>query len=198
MDFDPNTHDPALSHSPIKAVVAPRPIGWLSTLCPQGVANLAPYSFFNLVCDAPYMVMFATSGHKDSFNNVRATGEFVWNLVSEDLCEAMNASSGSVDPGVDEFELAGLEKAASRRVAPPRVARARAALECQLDQIVDLKSDDPTRRNSLVVGTVRSVFIADDAIVDGRFDVASVRPLARLGYRDYALIDKTFELQRPD
>jgi len=198
MEFDPNTHDPALSHSPIKAMVAPRPIGWLSTLSPQGVANLAPYSFFNLVCDAPYMVMFATSGHKDSFNNVRATGEFVWNLVSEDLCEAMNASSGSVDPGVDEFELAGLEKAASRRVAPPRVARARAALECQLDQIVDLKSDDPRRRNSLVIGTVRSVFIADDAIVDGRFDVASVRPLARLGYRDYALIDETFELQRPD
>jgi len=198
VDFDPNTHDPALSHSPIKAMVAPRPIGWLSTLSPQGVANLAPYSFFNLVCDAPYMVMFATSGHKDSFNNVRATGEFVWNLVSEDLCEAMNASSGSVDPGVDEFELAGLEKAASRRVAPPRVARARAALECQLDQIVDLKSDDPTRSNSLVIGTVRSVFIADDAIVDGRFDVASVRPLARLGYRDYALIDETFELQRPD
>ena len=198
MDFDPNTHDPALSHSPIKAMVAPRPIGWLSTLSPQGVANLAPYSFFNLVCDAPYMVMFATSGHKDSFNNVRATGEFVWNLVSEDLCEAMNASSGSVDPGVDEFELAGLEKAASRRVAPPRVARAMAALECQLDQIVDLKSDNPTRRNSLVIGTVRSVFIADDAIVDGRFDVASVRPLARLGYRDYALIDETFELQRPD
>ena len=198
MEFDPNTHDPALSHSPIKAMVAPRPIGWLSTLSPQGVANLAPYSFFNLVCDAPYMVMFATSGHKDSFNNVRATGEFVWNLVSEDLCEAMNASSGSVDPGVDEFELAGLEKAASRRVAPPRVARARAALECQLDQIVDLKSDDPTRSNSLVIGTVRSVFIADDAIVDGRFDVASVRPLARLGYRDYALIDETFELQRPD
>ena len=198
MEFDPNTHDPALSYSPIKAMVAPRPIGWLSTLSPQGVANLAPYSFFNLVCDAPYMVMFATSGHKDSFNNVRATGEFVWNLVSEDLCEAMNASSGSVDPGVDEFELAGLEKAASRCVAPPRVARAMAALECQLDQIVDLKSDDPRRRNSLVIGTVRSVFIADDAIVDGRFDVASVRPLARLGYRDYALIDETFELQRPD
>ena len=198
MEFDPNTHDPALSHSPIKAMVAPRPIGRLSTLSPQGVANLAPYSFFNLVCDAPYMVMFATSGHKDSFNNVRATGEFVWNLVSEDLCEAMNASSGSVDPGVDEFELAGLEKAASRCVAPPRVARARAALECQLDQIVDLKSDDPTRRNSLVIGTVRSVFIADDAIVHGRFDVASLRPLARLGYRDYAVIDETFELQRPD
>ena len=198
MDFEPNTHDLALSHSPIKAMVAPRPIGWLSTLSPQGVANLAPYSFFNLVCDAPYMVMFATSGHKDSFNNVRATGEFVWNLVSEDLCEAMNASSGSVDPGVDEFELAGLEKAASRRVAPPRVARARAALECQLDQIVDLKSDDPTRRNSLVIGTVRSVFIVDDAIVHGRFDVASLRPLARLGYRDYAVIDETFELQRPD
>lgn len=198
MDFDPNTRDPALSHSPIKAMVAPRPIGWLSTLSPQGVANLAPYSFFNLVCDAPYMVMFATSGHKDSFNNVRATGEFVWNLVSEDLCEAMNASSGSVDPGVDEFELAGLEKAASRRVAPPRVARARAALECQLDQIVDLKSDDLSRRNSLVIGTVRSVFIADDAIVDGRFDVASLRPMARLGYRDYAVIDETFELLRPD
>lgn len=198
MDFDPNNSDPALSHNPIKAMVAPRPIGWLSTLSPQGVANLAPYSFFNLVCDAPYMVMFATSGHKDSFNNVRATGEFVWNLVSKDLCEAMNASSGSVDPGVDEFELAGLEKAASCCVAPPRVARARAALECQLDQIVDLKSDDPTRRNSLVIGTVRSVFIADDAVVDGRFDVASVQPLARLGYRDYAVIDEAFELQRPD
>lgn len=197
MDFDPNTGDPALSHSPIKAMVAPRPIGWLSTLSPQGVANLAPYSFFNLVCDAPYMVMFATSGHKDSFNNVRATGEFVWNLVSEDLCEAMNTSSGSAAPGVDEFELAGLEKAASCSVAPPRVARARAALECQLDQIVDLKSDDPMRRNSLVIGTVRSVFIADGAIVDGRFDAAGVRPLARLGYRDYAVIEEIFELQRP-
>ena len=196
MDFDPNSGDPALSHSPIKAMVAPRPIGWLSTLSPQGVANLAPYSFFNLVCDAPYMVMFATSGHKDSFNNVRATGEFVWNLVSEDLCEAMNTSSGSAAPGVDEFELAGLEKAASRWWRR-RGARARAALECQLDQIVDLKSVDPTRRNSLVIGTVRSVFIADGAIVDGRFDAAGVRPLARLGYRDYAVIEEIFELQRP-
>ncbi|MBL6772059.1 MAG: flavin reductase family protein [Alphaproteobacteria bacterium] len=197
MDFDPDALDPALRHNPIKAMVAPRPIGWLSTLSPDGAVNLAPYSFFNLVCDAPYMVMFATSGHKDSFNNVRATGEFVWNLVSEDLCEAMNTSAGSAAPGADEFELAGLEKAASRCVAPPRVARARAALECQLDQIVDLKSDDPTRRNSLVIGTVRSVFIADGAIVDGRFDAAGVRQLARLGYRDYAVIEKIFELQRP-
>ena len=99
MDFDPNTHDPALNHSPIKAMVAPRPIGWLSTLSPQGVANLAPYSFFNLVCDAPYMVMFATSGHKDSFNNVRATGEFVWNLVFRgsvrgDECKLRQRGSG--------------------------------------------------------------------------------------------------------
>ena len=197
MHFDPDAIDQALKHNPIKALVAPRPIGWISSLSPGGTANLAPYSFFNLICDAPYMVMFASSGLKDSFNNVRATGEFVWNLVTKNLVHEMNASAGHYGPTVAEFAIAGLEKAPSHKVRPPRVAQALAALECQLDQIVPLKSDDAGRCNSLVIASVRHVFIDNAAILSGRFDAAHARTTARLGYFDYTVVEDTFELKRP-
>ena len=198
MYFDPNGKASGLPHNPIKALVAPRPIGWISSLSAGGVANLAPYSFFNLVADAPFMVMFATSGHKDSFCNVQATGEFVWNLVSNDLSDAMNKSSAHVEAGVDEFELAGLTKAPSKTVQPPRVAEAQAALECKLDQIVPLKSSVPGRSNSLVIATVSQAYINEDALTDGLFDVARLKVLSRLGYMDYAVVDNTFRLNRPE
>ena len=198
MYFDPNGKASGLPHNPIKALVAPRPIGWISSLSADGVANLAPYSFFNLVADAPFMVMFATSGHKDSFRNVQATGEFVWNLVSNDLSDAMNKSSAHVEAGVDEFELAGLTKAPSKTVQPPRVAEAQAALECKLDQIVPLKSSVPGRSNSLVIATVSQAYINEDALTDGLFDVARLKVLSRLGYMDYAVVDNTFRLDRPE
>lgn len=197
MFFDPNGAGSGLPHSPIKALVAPRPIGWISTLSPDGVANLAPYSFFNLVADSPTQVMFATTGHKDSFYNATARGEFVWNLVTADLTDAMNRSSASVDRSVDEFALAGLTKAPSRTVAPPRVAEAKAAFECVVDQFIPLRSSVPGQLNTLVLGTVNGVYIDDDLITDGLFDTSRAQPLARLGYMDYSTVEKTFTLQRP-
>jgi flavin reductase (DIM6/NTAB) family NADH-FMN oxidoreductase RutF len=198
MFLEPNGNPHPLPHNPVKALVAPRPIGWISTLSETGVANLAPYSFFNLIADAPFMVMFATSGHKDSFRNVQATGEFVWNLVNRELADAMNRSAAHVPAGVDEFALAGLTKAPSKTVAAPRVAEAKAALECRLDQIVPLKSTEAGRSNSLVIATVTQVYINDAALDQGLFDVAGVQSLARLGYMDYAAVETTFRLDRPD
>ena len=111
-----------LPHDPFKAIVGPRPIGWVSTLSAGGVPNLAPYSFFNAVCETPPIVVFSSSGPKDSLANVEATGEFVWNMATRPLAEAMNATSAAVPLETDEFALAGLETAPSRLVAPPRVA----------------------------------------------------------------------------
>ena len=198
MFFDPNGKAEGLSHNPMKALVAPRPIGWISSVSPTGTANLAPYSFFNLIADRPFMMMFATSGHKDSVFNVVATGEFVWNLVSHDLLEAMNRSAANVDANVDEFELAGVTKAPSETVNVPRVAEAKAALECKVDQFIPLKSDTEGRHNTMVIATVTRAFIQDDLIRNGRFDNQSARALSRLGYMDYAVIDSVFELDRPD
>jgi len=198
MFFDPNGRVPDLAHNPLKALVAPRPIGWISTLSSTGIANLAPYSFFNLIADAPFMVMFATSGHKDSFNNALATGEFVWNLVTHDLADAMNRSAQSVDAGTDEFELAGVTKAESMSVKPPRVAEAAAALECTVDQFIPLRSNQNDRHNSMIIGTVKKAFIRDDMLKDGMFDNAQAKALARMGYMDYAVADQIFQLQRPD
>lgn len=198
MYFDPNGKAPELAYNPIKAMVAPRPIGWISTVSATGICNLAPYSFFNLIADAPFMVMFATSGHKDSFCNAVASGEFVWNLVGEDLADAMNRSAATVEAGVDEFDLAGVTKAASQTVKAPRVAEAVAALECKVDQFVPLKSSIEGRHNSMVIATVSSAFIQDEFVVNGRFDTAAAKILARLGYADYTVVDRVFPLQRPN
>ncbi len=193
-----------LPHDPFKAIVAPRPIGWISTLDPEGRANLAPYSFFNGVADAPPMVMYATTGRKigrpetkDSLTNIRASGEFVVNIVSWALKDAMNLTSGHYPPGVDEFEIAGLEKAACVEVAVPRVAAAPASLECRLVREVALPCADPQAENVVVFGEVVAVHIADDMIVDGRFDLTRHRPVARCGYRDYAVVSEVFQMTRP-
>ena len=143
------------------------------------------------------MVMFATTGHKDSFFNVTATGEFVWNLVTQDLSDAMNRSAATVPSDIDEFKLAGVTKAASQTVKPPRVAEAKAALECVVDQFIPLKSNIEGVDNSLVLATVTQIYIQDDSLTDGMFDTQRARPLARLGYRDYSVVDRTFELERP-
>lgn len=196
-----------LPHNPFKALVVPRPIGWISSVDARGVANLAPYSFFNGVADAPPMVMFSMSGGKpladggvqpvkDSVRNIRETGEFVVNLVTEALKHGMNTSSAHLSSDVDEFEAAGLEKAPSHLVAPPRVAASPAALECRLWKTIELPTT-PTDPAIMVIGRVIGVYIADDALVDGRFDPARHRVLSRLGYRDYAVVNETFELGRP-
>lgn len=188
-----------LPHDPFKAIVGPRPIGWFSTLGPHGLVNLAPYSFYNALCDSPPIIGFSSTGRKHSVRNIEATGEFVANFVSKTLGAAMNLTSSDVGPDVDEMTLAGLTPAPSRVVAPPRVAEAPAALECKLLQIVQLHNLAGTALEQyLVLGQVVGVHIARPYLVNGRFDTAAAEPILRAGYRgDYAEIGAMFEMLRP-
>ncbi len=200
MFYEPTKRDKnVLPHDPLKAIAAPRPIGWISTLSEAGVANLSPYSFFNAVSSGPDMVMFSSAGWKDSATNARATGEFVCNYVSEELAAAMNQSSVTAPNEIDEFDFAQLEKAECRLVKAPRVAAAPAALECKVTNIVDLDRADGSKGTYvMVIGEVVGVHIADGFITDdGRFDTAKAKPVTRLGYRDYGAFGEMFEMIRP-
>jgi flavin reductase (DIM6/NTAB) family NADH-FMN oxidoreductase RutF len=190
-----NAH--GLAHDPFKQLVTPRPIGWISTVDAQGVVNLAPYSFFNAVSDNPHYVFFSSLGPKDSQRNAEATGEFVCSLATWDLRDQMNATSASVGPEVDEFEVAGLTPAPSRLVKPPRVAESPVALECKYFKSVELPPDCGRGIYTMVIGRVVGIHIDDDAIVDGKVDMKKLRPIARLGYMDYTVVDEIFSLQRP-
>ena len=192
-----------LEHNPWYALVGPRPIGWISTLSLGGVPNLAPFSFFNAISASPPMVMFCANGvHreggiKDSQLNARETGEFVQNMAVWDLRMQVNDSSSTAPRAVDEFELAGLTKAPSRLVKPPRVAESPVSLECRVIKVVDLPSAGPEHTNAMVIGKVVAVHIRDDVIVDGRVDVTRLRPISRFGYSDYTVVDSVFEMLRP-
>ncbi len=196
-------YDPAeghgLPHDPFKAIVAPRPVGWVSTMDREGRVNLAPYSYFNAFADAPPVVGFSSDGWKDSIANVEATGEFVWNLATRPLAEAMNLTSAAVPHAVDEMQLAGLAPAPSRRVRPPRVAASPAALECRLLQIVRLADLEGRPLDRwLALGQVVGVHIDRGYLKDGLFDTVAARPIARCGYRgDYAEVDHLFQMVRP-
>lgn len=190
-----------LPHNPFNAIVTPRPIGWISTRDRAGRDNLAPYSFFNAVAYVPPQVMFASTGAKadrgdtkDSVACIRQTGVFCVNVVAEGMRDAMNATSTWLPAGVDEFAHAGLEKADCREINCARVAAAPAALECRVTQIVPLRGES----NFMVLGEVVGVHLHDACMDNGRFDVTRYAPLARMGYRDYAVVRKVFELQRPD
>jgi flavin reductase (DIM6/NTAB) family NADH-FMN oxidoreductase RutF len=198
--YEPHERDRGLlPHDPFKAIVAPRPIGWVSTLGAGGEVNLAPYSFFNAVCDRPPMVMFSSSGMKDSSTFAGERGEFVWNMPTWDLRTAVNETSAVVPRGVNEFELAALEAAPSRLVAPPRVAASPCSLECRVvhtHTLADVEGNGVDQH--LVVGQVVGVHIDERYVVDGRVDTAAMRPIARCGYRgDYAVVDHLFEMLRP-
>ena len=188
-----------LAHDPFKAIVAPRPVGWVSTVDADGRPNLAPYSYFNAVCDTPPMLAFSSAGRKDSLANVEAVGEFVWNLATRPLAEAMNATSAPLPHGEDEFVRAGLEAAPSRLVKPPRVAASPAAMECRLLQVVHLRGlDGADTGHHLVIGQVVGVHIDPDFLTDGAFDTARARPVARCGgWGDYAEVDFLFQMGRP-
>ena len=182
-----------LPHDPFKAFIAPRPIGWVSTVGPDGEVNLAPYSYFNAVSDAPPTLMFSSAGPKDSATFAHSGGEFVWNMPTYALREQMNETARTVARGVNEFERAGLTMAPSRLVAPPRVAEAPVSLECRVIEVVRLAT------NIAVFGEVVGVHVDERFIVDGVFDLAAARPIARCGYRgDYAVVDSLFEMFRPD
>ena len=188
-----------LPHEPLKAIIAPRPIGWISSIDAAGAVNLAPYSFFNMVSDEPPMVMFSSNGWKDSVRNVSETGEFVANLAVRFLSEQMNLSSAAVPSEVDEMELASLEKAPSVLVKPPRVAAAPAALECSCVSIQRLRGIGGVESsNYMVIGQIVGVHIDPAYLKDGIFDTAGARPLGRCGYRgDYAEVTSLFEMVRP-
>ena len=194
-----------LPHDPFKAIVAPRPIGWVSTLDTEGRANLAPYSFFNGCGDRPPMVMFAQTGAKkqgtlvkDTITNARETGEFACNVVSLALKDAMNVSTGAYDAGVDEFEKAGLTKGAGRAIAAPHVAEAPAVLECKTVKVVDLHAWADDWQNIVVIGEVVGVHIREDCLVDGILDVMTYNPVARMGYMDYSTVDNKWPMKRPE
>lgn len=190
-----------LPHNPFNAIVAPRPIGWISTRASDGSENLAPYSFFNAVAYTPPQVMFASTsakpdrdGTKDSMANLRDTGVFCVNIVAFSAKDVMNKTSGAYAATVDEFDLAGIARRDCKTIACSRVADAPAALECKVTQIIQLEG----AANIAVFGEVTGVHMRDDCIVDGKFDVTTFRPLARMGYRDYACIETVFALDRPD
>ncbi|CTQ51753.1 Flavin reductase like domain protein [Roseibium album] len=198
MFYETEKNNHGLPHNPFKAIVSPRPIGWISSLDKDGHANLAPYSFFNCVSDRPPIVLFSSSGYKDSVANVDATGEFVCNMASWDLKDEMNLSSAAVPHETSEFDLSGLEMSASKLVKAPRVAKAVTALECKHLQTLRMKGLDGKESDSYVVfGQVVGIHIDDKVIVNGRVDVTVYKPLSRLGYMDYATITEVFEMGRP-
>lgn len=199
MFYETDKNDHGLKYNPIKAIIAPRPIGWISSIDANGKANLAPYSFFNGVSAEPPIIGFASAGGKigidegkDTLRNINETGEFCVNIVSYALRDAMNTSSGNYAHGVDEFELAGLTKAKSTLIAAPYVAESPVALECKLHSTTDV-----TDGCTWVMGHVVGIHIDEQHIKDGILDVTSYRPLARLGYHDYSVVDEVFALKRP-
>ncbi|TQM92090.1 MAG: flavin reductase family protein [Roseinatronobacter sp.] len=199
MFYEPrNGH--GLPHNPFNAIVTPRPIGWISTRGADGQDNLAPYSFFNAVAYVPPQVMFASTsakpdrdGTKDSVANIRETGVFCVNVVEFAARDAMNATSGPWPREVDEFDHAAIAREECQTIAAARVAGAPASLECRMTQIVPLEG----AANFLVLGEVVGIHMRDDCMVDGMFDITRYRPLARCGYRDYAVVNEVFSLSRP-
>ena len=194
-----------LPHNPFKAIVVPRPIGWISTLSAEGVPNLAPYSFFNAVADNPPQVMFSASsnhkygGLKDAVADAQSTGEFVVNVATWDLREQMNASAVPAPHDVDEFEYAGLTKAESRLVRCPRVAESPLHLECRYSAVPGVAFRRPRRSEHARFRRGRGRPHRREAfLVDGRIDYFKVRPVGRLGYLDYVEVDNSFAMERPD
>lgn len=199
MFYETQDNSHGLAHDPFKAIVAPRPIGWIGTSGRDGSRNLSPYSFFNAVSDRPKIVMFASSGYKDSARNAEETGVFTASLVGRNIVEAMNASSAPVPYGTDEFALAGLTPVQGTLVEAPFVGEAMAALECRVTQIIrPLDIDGVEAETWMVFGQVVGIHLDEAIIRDGRIDMALARPVARMGYMDYSDGGAdVFEMGRP-
>ena len=207
MYFKSGEHKQAgLRYSAFKALVSPRPIGWISTMDKNGVANLAPYSFFNAVSELPPMVMFVSAPDarkeanpdmhyaKDSLANIRETGEFGVNIVGENHIQAMVDSSAILSASEDEFSTAGLEKMTAKDIQAPLVKDAPAHFECRLHDMIELPGTDNRAGCIMVIGHVLSTHIQDEFICDGKIDVTRYRPVSRLGYKDYSLVESVFEI----
>ena len=198
MEIDPTTH-PGSVYPWLTSTVIPRPIGWASSVAPDGTLNLAPFSFFNALSGEPPYLMLSV-GHranqpKDTLSNVLATREFVVNIVSEHVALHMNLTSGNYSPDVDEFGVAGLTPAPSLKVKPPRVAEAHVNFECVLAQAVPL----PRSEYTVLIGEVVQIRVADEVLDErGRVDPRKLAPIARLGGSSwYTTLGRLFEMQRP-
>lgn len=199
MFYATDTNDHGLKHDPFKAIVAPRPIGWIGTKGRDGSCNLSPYSFFNIVSDAPKIVMFSSSGRKHSLRNAEETGVFTASLASRHLAGQVNASSVTVPYGTDEFAIAGLSPIMGRLVEAPYVKEAYTALECRLTEVTQPRTLDGGLADSFMVfGQVVGIHIREEIIRDGRIDMGIMRPLARMGYHDYCDGGaEVFQMTRP-
>jgi len=187
-----------LPHDPVKALIAPRPIGWICAMSAKGEVNLSPYSFFNQVADRPHMVMFSSVGRKDAITFIEETGEFTCSIVSWEQRDAMNRTSVPLPRGQSEFEYAGLEPEPSVLIRPPRVRGAPAALECRLVKIVELTPlDGSDAAYFMAIGQVVGVHIDDRVMRDGYVDTVLLQIVSRAGYHDYFLADHKFSLTRP-
>jgi flavin reductase (DIM6/NTAB) family NADH-FMN oxidoreductase RutF len=200
-ETDQNNH--GLPFNPLKACVVPRPIGWLTTISAAGAVNLAPFSFFNVLSYDPPFVLFSAGSHeedggkKDSVINVEATGEFVYNMATWAQRDQMNQTALIVDRSLDEMAAAGLDPLPSRLVRPPRVKGSPVHFECRLHQIVTLPGRKPSSEHHVVIGRVVAVHIDDAALTsDGRVDVLKIRPIARLGYKDYTSVESVFQMEK--
>jgi len=197
--FEPDQRDRTLlPHDPFKAMVIPRPVGWISTMSRSGALNLAPYSYFNGFSSTPRIVGFSSEGDKDSSAFAEETGEFVWSMATWELREQMNATAAPLPRGQSEFDHARLETAPSRLVKPPRVLGSPAAMECRVTQVLRLKDlAGATLQRVLVLGQVIGMHIDERFVRDGRLDAAAMRPIARCGYDEYAVVERVFSMARP-
>lgn len=201
MHYLTDTNDHGLRHDPFKALIVPRPIGWVTTVSSEGVLNVAPYSFFNGVSDKPPMIMFSVAGRKDSLTNIEATGDCTCSISTRALADAMNITSAAVAADVSEFDLANLPHSPSQLVKTPRISASPAALECRHWKSVALPGpqDESASGYTLVLAHVVAIYIDDAFVKDGLVDSGAMEPLARLGYMDYMAFDNQsiFKLDRP-
>lgn len=200
--FEPGQHkDAGFSYNPYKALIAPRPIGWISSQSQDGIANLGAYSYFNAVSDLPALIMFSSApdsrpdrtGNKDTLTNIEQTGEFAVNICNAALLQPMVKSSEAVAPEIDEFALAGLTKKTGKLISAPYIAEAPAALECTLYKTIPLPGIDDKPGCTMVLGRVVGIHICGDFVNDGRVDGEKLQQVARLGYKNYLSVSDIFE-----
>jgi flavin reductase (DIM6/NTAB) family NADH-FMN oxidoreductase RutF len=196
MFYETAKQNHGLANDPFKAIVIPRPIGWISTLSSDGIANLAPYSFFNAFSEDPYYVAFGSGGYKHTISNIAVSGEFAVNLATFDLREQMNATSTTASG--DEFVIAGLEKSPCNMISAPRVAASPVCLECVHFQTVPLPAETGDVNDWIVIGRVLGIHIEDRFIENGRVNSAAMKPIMRLGYSEYATVDQAWKMRRSE
>lgn len=202
MFFDTKLNSHNLKYNPFKACIVPRPIGWISTKSKEGIVNLAPYSYFNAISDIPPVVMFASGFHKDgndkdSLKNIESTNEFVVNIASINLKEELNLSSKELPFNVSEPDTFSIEMERSNLVKPPRVKKSLISLECEYIKTVLIDVENKPISSKMVLGRVLGIYIDDSIILDGKVDITKLKPIARLGYNEYAIINEVFKMNRP-